>query len=302
MRRFGRNPVTNVDRAINIRSEVGSIGVPWSSGRAVQASSASSLAAREQVSQGGLIYRTGTTNVSGGPEAQYWDTIHPLSPGYAKAYGVPQANIAKGNFITAGRVPPGGRFVTRPAPLAPGAANRSGPSGIEVVVDPNSVVMQWFSHLGGNYPSSSTNGPGSRLREGRSRCRLHHGPVTMPLSRRLAGPWRHRSTVDLVDVESQESAPLVEGDAPLADETPHVSHRHPEGQREIIDGDQAATRQMDEWSEFWIVWPSAHRELRASRITTRLRGKRRAFLGRSERCRSTVRGGGRSGLGGRPHG
>ena len=45
---------------------------------------------------------------------------------------------------------------------------------------------------------------------------------------------------DLVDIEPQEPAPLVERDAPLADESANMAHRYPEVVRQVIDRDQPA--------------------------------------------------------------
>jgi hypothetical protein len=52
---------------------------------------------------------------------------------YAKKYGVPLANVKNADFIETAVVKPGGSFVTREAPIAPGSPAGSG-GGIEVVV------------------------------------------------------------------------------------------------------------------------------------------------------------------------
>ena len=104
-------------------------------GRAVQATSAEALAAREAVQNGATLFRGGVLGRSAGPEGQFWSLENPLNPGYAQRYGIPSANT-RFDFIEFGQLKPGSPFITRPAP---------GGTGIETVVDPNSVRLKGFT-------------------------------------------------------------------------------------------------------------------------------------------------------------
>jgi hypothetical protein len=53
---------------------------------------------------------------------------------YAKKYGVPLANVKNADFIETAVIKPDGKFITREAPTAPGAAPGAG-GGVEVVVE-----------------------------------------------------------------------------------------------------------------------------------------------------------------------
>jgi hypothetical protein len=119
--------------------------IPTPAGPAVQDLSEEALAARLQVEQGAILYRMGTTGISGAAEAQFWALEHPSTPGFASRYGIPAENVEKFNFLEAGTLPPGTPFVTRRAPAV--GENLGG--GIEVVVPEGAVRLHTFSHLGG---------------------------------------------------------------------------------------------------------------------------------------------------------
>jgi filamentous hemagglutinin len=77
-------------------------------------------------------------------EGQFWALEHPATPGYASRYGIPEENIRNLDLVEQGRVPPGTPFVTR---SAPGIGENVG-GGIEVVVPPGGVDLDWFSYIG----------------------------------------------------------------------------------------------------------------------------------------------------------
>lgn len=108
------------------------------------ADDAASLAARQQVSEGATIWRTGTTGRSQAAEAQFWTLEHPSTPGFAGRHGIPTDNVANADFIESAIVRPGSPFVTRPAP---GVGTNQG-GGIEVVVPEGGVRMCGFSWIG----------------------------------------------------------------------------------------------------------------------------------------------------------
>lgn len=81
---------------------------------------------------------------SHGPSSEFWSLEHPLSPGFAKRYGIPEANVRNADFIESAVVPRGGAFITREAPGV--GANTGG--GIEVVVRSGGVRMRSFSYRG----------------------------------------------------------------------------------------------------------------------------------------------------------
>jgi RHS repeat-associated protein len=113
-------------------------------GPAEQGTSPAALAARQQVEEGATLYRLGTLGKSEADSPQFWALEHPLSPGYADRYGIPQENVERANFIETAVVPPGTPFVTREAPGVGG--NKGG--GIEVVTPPGGAKLQSFSTKG----------------------------------------------------------------------------------------------------------------------------------------------------------
>ncbi|HWS70947.1 MAG TPA: hypothetical protein VN605_02485, partial [Thermoanaerobaculia bacterium] len=118
-----------------------SVSTPY--GRAFQDQSLTALMARVRVRLGARIYRLGTLGVSETYEGQFWSFDHRMTPGFAARYGIPPANVASADFIEAGVVPRGVRFVTRLAPPSPGGVNPGG--GVEVVVAPKDIRLQGFS-------------------------------------------------------------------------------------------------------------------------------------------------------------
>ncbi len=110
-------------------------------GPAVQEMSPAALAARDAVDAGAPIYRTGTLGRSQVAEGQFWALEHPSTPGYAARYGIPAENVSRADFTTQARVPSGADYITR---SAPGIGDNPG-GGIEVVVNPNGVDLDWFS-------------------------------------------------------------------------------------------------------------------------------------------------------------
>jgi hypothetical protein len=118
-----------------------SIGTPY--GAALQSDSAAALAARGQVADGATLYPIGTMGKSAAGEAQFWSLEHPLSPGYAARYGVPEANVLNADFIETATLKPGTNFITRPAP---GFGTNPG-GGIEAVTPSGGVDLQSF-HIG----------------------------------------------------------------------------------------------------------------------------------------------------------
>jgi RHS repeat-associated protein len=117
------------------------LGIQTPFGVAWQASSLEALAARSQVQQGATMYRLGTMGQSAASEGQFWSLEHPMSPGYAGRYGLPPQNVLNADFIEASVLRRGAPFVTRPAPAV--GVNPGG--GIEVVVDPYSVMLRSFT-------------------------------------------------------------------------------------------------------------------------------------------------------------
>ena len=116
------------------------IATAW--GVARQSMDATALAARQQVQDGAMLFRAGTVGRSEGAEAQFWSLEHPSTLGYAARYGIPEANVARANFVEAARLRPGTDFVTR---RAPGIGGNPG-GGVEAVVPRGGVEMQWFSY------------------------------------------------------------------------------------------------------------------------------------------------------------
>jgi hypothetical protein len=68
---------------------------------------------------------------------------HPAAPDYTSRYGIPAENVANYDFVEQGRLIDGTPFVTR---TAPGVGENLG-GGIEVVVLPGGVDLNWFSIL-----------------------------------------------------------------------------------------------------------------------------------------------------------
>jgi len=116
-------------------------GVATPYGPAMQSEAVAAQAARGQVEGGATLFRIGTMGKSAGGEAQFWSLEDPLSPDFAKRYGIPPDNVSNADFIETAVLKPGTPFVTRPAP--PIGPNPGG--GIEVVVPPGGVELQSFS-------------------------------------------------------------------------------------------------------------------------------------------------------------
>ncbi|NMW23197.1 hypothetical protein HFP05_01930, partial [Rhodanobacter denitrificans] len=121
-----------------------SIKVETPYGSASQSLDSLAVSARQQVQDGAILYRIGTTGRSQGAEAQFWALEDPRTPGFADRYGIPAENVQNIDFIEAATIKPGSNFVTRPAPSV--GSNVGG--GIEVVVPENGVNMKWFSGKG----------------------------------------------------------------------------------------------------------------------------------------------------------
>jgi RHS repeat-associated protein len=106
--------------------------------RALQSTSAEALQASKNVFNGTTLYRLGTTGMSKtGADAQFWSLENPLAMGleeYAKKYGIPLKNLEKANFLETATLKQGASYITREAPIAPGAPAGSG-GGIEAVVE-----------------------------------------------------------------------------------------------------------------------------------------------------------------------
>jgi len=132
---YVHNPVTWMDP---LGLTCGFVDTPY--GPATQDASAEAMAARTQVKNGAILYRTGTMGKSQAAEAQFWALENPTSPGYAARYGIPPENVANADFIETGTLTPGTNFVTRAAP--PVGTNPGG--GIEVVTQPNGVTLNYF--------------------------------------------------------------------------------------------------------------------------------------------------------------
>lgn len=108
-------------------------------GIAIQSESAAALNARLAVEDGAWLYRGGKLGRSAGPEGQFWSLESPLSPGYAKKYGIPIQNV-KFDFIELAVAKPGSSFITRESPGI--GVNRGG--GIDVVVNAGEPKLQYF--------------------------------------------------------------------------------------------------------------------------------------------------------------
>ena len=106
-------------------------------GSAVQDMSQKALQVKNNVQNGATLYRGGTFGKSNTTSAQFWATENPLSPGYADKYGVA---FDKLDYVITAHLKKGAAFITR---VAPGLGTNSG-GGIEVVVNPNSVIMDSF--------------------------------------------------------------------------------------------------------------------------------------------------------------
>lgn len=107
-------------------------------GKAVQSMTAEALEASKKVFNGTKLYRLGTMGKSvTGTEAQFWSLENPLTMSaeeYAKKYGVPLENVKKADFVETAILKDGAKYITREAPIAPGAPAGSG-GGIEAVVE-----------------------------------------------------------------------------------------------------------------------------------------------------------------------
>ena len=112
-----------------------SIKTPY--GDAAQDFSREALELREYVGKGGTLYRGGTFNRSNAADAQFWATESPLTPGYADKFGV---DFTKMDYIIKGKIKPNAEFITR---YAPGLNGNTG-GAVEVVTNPNSVVLEYF--------------------------------------------------------------------------------------------------------------------------------------------------------------
>lgn len=108
-------------------------------GLALQSESIEAIAVREKVMQGAKLYRGGKLGRSAGPEGQFWSLENPLSPDYAKKYGLPPRN-QNFDFIEVAVIDPKAKFITREAP--PVGSNAGG--GIEVVVDASTPKLEYF--------------------------------------------------------------------------------------------------------------------------------------------------------------
>ena len=137
---IGKNASTFSEDVAN--SITRSVITPY--GKAIQDKSGSALGVRAKIKAGGPMYRVGTTGVSNtGSKAQFWSPIHPLTPGYAKRFGIPPENIEKLDFIERAIVKPDGNFITRPAP---GIGPNSG-GEIEIVVEEGQTIIQSFHKI-----------------------------------------------------------------------------------------------------------------------------------------------------------
>lgn len=116
------------------------ISTPWE--RALQSSSMEALEAKSAIKNGAQLYKGGKFPNSTGPEAQYWSLENPFNPGYLDKYGLPE-KITKFDFIEVGTLKEGSKFITRESPRM--GANLGG--GIEAVVEPNSVLLDYFFML-----------------------------------------------------------------------------------------------------------------------------------------------------------
>jgi Fe-S cluster biosynthesis and repair protein YggX len=116
-------------------------------GNAIQDFSEDAIKIREEVLSGAKLYKIGTTGQSYIGESQFWSTVNPLDnlEEYAKINGIPIENLINNNFITIAKIKENVPVITRKAPPAPDNPPGWG-GGVEVVVDPNSVVIESF-HL-----------------------------------------------------------------------------------------------------------------------------------------------------------
>jgi hypothetical protein len=119
-------------------SSVVKSSVVTSFGKAIQSTTAEALEASKKVFNGTRLYRLGTTGKSEtGADAQFWSLENPLSmsaEAYAKKYGVPLKNIENADFVETAILKDGAKYITREAPIAPGAPAGAG-GGIEAVVE-----------------------------------------------------------------------------------------------------------------------------------------------------------------------
>jgi filamentous hemagglutinin len=121
---------------------IASVDTPY--GPAIQSASQPAMEARSLVRAGVPLYRIGTLGRSQAADAQFWSLEHPASPGFAGRYGIPPENVANYDFVEQGQLMEGTPFITRTAPAV--GANPGG--GIEAVVPPGGVDLNWFSILG----------------------------------------------------------------------------------------------------------------------------------------------------------
>jgi len=102
-----------------------------------QGTTQAALRVRQEVANGGKVFRAGEFDRSGASEGQFWAPESPFNPGYAGRYGV---DFSKVDFVIGGSVKEGAPFVTRAAPGL--GANQGG--AIEVVTNPYSVMLDFF--------------------------------------------------------------------------------------------------------------------------------------------------------------
>jgi RHS repeat-associated protein len=123
-----------------------SVKTPY--GMAEQSTTKGSQTALAKVNSGADLYKLGTTGRSEATGSQFWSLENPLinSAQYAQKYGIPLQNIEKADFLMIGTARPGGGFITREAPTAPGAPKNSG-GGIEVVTTPDAVKVNTFHYM-----------------------------------------------------------------------------------------------------------------------------------------------------------
>jgi len=118
-------------------SSIVGIGITTTWGKAIQSTTAEALEASKKVYNGTTLYRLGTAGKSAtGADAQFWSLENPLAMSaeqYAKKYGVPLANVKNATFVETATLKDGAKYITREAPLAPGAPAGSG-GGVEAVV------------------------------------------------------------------------------------------------------------------------------------------------------------------------
>ncbi len=108
-------------------------------GPATQSSTPAAQAAVQQIQSGVTIYRTGGLGTQAAAEAQFWSLQNPATTAnYASQMGMP--STGNGPVFIMGGTINSGSFITREAPGI--GANLGG--GLEVVVPPNGVKIQWF--------------------------------------------------------------------------------------------------------------------------------------------------------------